>query len=139
MKKNLNCIRALIQKFDIGDKIYYIDKFIESLTGIDNISIHKAEKEADVIKKFRDFVGDSILVGHGVNNDINLLKDTYMRVFGEEFTNKYIDTQALGVFLDDREYSLVNLCNKYSIENIDTHRASSDACLLSNWQIASQV
>ncbi|MFR4807768.1 MAG: exonuclease domain-containing protein [Peptostreptococcus anaerobius] len=67
------------------------------------------------------------MVGHGVNNDINLLKDTYMRVFGEEFTNKYIDTQALGVFLDDREYSLVNLCNKYSIENIYTHRASSDA------------
>ncbi|CCY50214.1 PolC-type DNA polymerase III [Peptostreptococcus anaerobius] len=119
--------RLLSECEEFGDKIYYIDKFIESLTGIDNISIHKAEKEADVIKKFRDFVGDSILVGHGVNNDINLLKDTYMRVFGEEFTNKYIDTQALGVFLDDREYSLVNLCNKYSIENIDTHRASSDA------------
>lgn len=119
--------RLLSRCEEAGKEIYYIDKFIENLTGIDNKAIHGAEKESVVISRFRDFVGDSILVGHGVNNDIKLLKSTYKRVFGEDFTNKYIDTQTLGVFLDDKEYSLVSLCDKYNIENVDTHRASSDA------------
>src|SRR3712207_1681342 len=110
-----------------GHKIYYVDRFIEKLTGIDNPSIHRAQNEDEVIKKFRDFVGDSILVGHGVNNDINLLRETYQRVFGTHFVNLYIDTQVVGLFLDNKEYSLISLCDKYGIDNVDIHRARSDA------------
>ncbi|MEG0249801.1 MAG: exonuclease domain-containing protein [Peptostreptococcus sp.] len=110
-----------------GKKIYYIDKFIENLTGIDNKMISSAKNEADVIKEFYQFIGESVLIGHGMGNDLTIINKSFNRVLKKELTNYYLDTFVIALFLDDKEYSLVNLCNRFGIENQDIHRAKSDA------------
>lgn len=108
-------------------KIYYIDKFIENLTGINNRMIHSAPEEKGVIQKFYDFIQGYIIVGHGVGNDLNIINSTFNRVLKKDLKNQYIDTFVLGEFLDSKEYSLVNLCNRFEIDNKSIHRARSDA------------
>lgn len=110
-----------------GKKIYYIDKFIENLTGIDNKMISSAKNEANVIKEFYEFIGESVLVGHGMGNDLTIINKSFNRVLKKELTNNYLDTFVIALFLDNKEYSLVNLCNRFGIENQDIHRAKSDA------------
>lgn len=108
-------------------KIYYVDSFIENLTGIDNNMIHDATKELDAIESFYDFIGNNILIGHGTGNDLDLINRAFNRVLKKDLENKYLDTFLIALFLDEKEYSLVNLCNKFSIKNNNIHRARSDA------------
>ena len=110
-----------------GKKIYYVDKFIENLTGIDNNMIHEAAKESDAIENFYEFIGKNILIGHGTGNDLNLINRAFNRVLKKDLENQYLDTFLIALFLDEKEYSLVNLCNRFSIENNNIHRARSDA------------
>ncbi|MST62113.1 3'-5' exonuclease [Peptostreptococcus anaerobius] len=110
-----------------GKKIFYIDSFIEKLTGIDNKMIDNAIQESIVIKKFHSFIQDNVIVGHGMANDINLLNKAYNRVLGIDFVCSFVDTFELALIIDNAEYSLVNLCNKFGIDNKIVHRARSDA------------
>lgn len=110
-----------------GKKIFYIDSFIEKLTGIDNKMIDNAIQESIVIKKFHSFIQDNVIVGHGMANDINLLNKAYNRVLGIDFVCSFVDTFELALIIDNAEYSLVNLCNKFGIDNKIIHRARSDA------------
>lgn len=110
-----------------GKKIYYVDKFIENLTGIDNNMIHSAAKESEVIENFYDFIGENVLIGHGTGNDLNLINRAFNRVLKKGLENQYLDTFLIALFLDEKEYSLVNLCNRFEIENNNIHRARSDA------------
>ena len=110
-----------------GEEIYYIDEFIEELTGISNNMIHDAEDEYSVIGKFYDFIGDHVVVGHGMANDILQIKDAFERVLDIDFNNPCIDTFDLAEFAYDDKFSLVRLCEYLGIENIDAHRARSDA------------
>ncbi len=108
-------------------RIFYIDSFIEKLTGIDNKMIDNATPESIVIKKFHSFIQDNVIVGHGMANDINLLNKAYNRVLGIDFVCSFVDTFELALIIDNTEYSLVNLCNKFGIDNKIIHRARSDA------------
>lgn len=110
-----------------GKKIFYIDSFIEKLTGIDNKMIDNAIQESIVIKNFHSFIQDNVIVGHGMANDINLLNKAYNRVLGIDFVCSFVDTFELALIIDNAEYSLVNLCNKFGIDNKIIHRARSDA------------
>ncbi|SFE44490.1 3'-5' exonuclease [Peptostreptococcus sp. D1] len=108
-------------------KIFYIDSFIEKLTGIDNKMIDNATPESIVIKKFNSFIQNNIIVGHGMANDIHLLNNAYNRVLGIDFVCSFVDTFELALIIDNVEYSLVNLCTKFGIDNKIIHRARSDA------------
>ena len=110
-----------------GKKIYYVDKFIENLTGIDNNMINSAKKESEAIKDFYNFIGNCVLIGHGTGNDLNLINRAFNRVLKKDLENQYLDTFLIALFLDEKDYSLVNLCNRFGIENNNIHRARSDA------------
>lgn len=66
-----------------GQEIYYIDEFIEDLTGISNDMIFSAENEYSVIKKFYNFIGNLPVIGHGMGNDIREIKDAFDRILGD--------------------------------------------------------
>ncbi len=121
--------KGKVQSFCVENenKIYYVDKFIENLTGINNEMINKATKESIAIRKFYDFIGDSVIIGHGTGNDLNLINRAFNRVLKTDLENQYLDTFLIALFLDGKEYSLINLCNRFELENNNAHRAKSDA------------
>ena len=63
-----------------------IDSFIEALTGISNSDVSKASEPEIVLSQFADFIGDSVLIGHNVNFDINFLYDNFEKYLSKPLT-----------------------------------------------------
>ena len=49
----------------------------------------------EVLKEFREFAGDSILVGHNVNFDINFIYDKFEKYLETPLSNDFIDTMKI--------------------------------------------
>lgn len=86
---------SLIQPESMYDDGTYIDSFIEELTGITNVMLSTAPAIQSVLPQYKDFIGDSILVGHNVNFDINFIYDNFMKYLSQPLENDYIDTMRL--------------------------------------------
>ena len=111
-----------------GDKYYYVDSFITNLTHITNEMLDSAPEPKDVLKKFLSYIGDDILVGHNVNFDINFLFDNIKDMFGQEFSNDYVDTLRLSrrIHTELSHHTLATMSELYHIESSAAHRALSD-------------
>lgn len=95
---------------------------------------------AEFVPKFLEYIGNSILVGHHVGFDLQMLLKA-CKAFGlEDFPNPCVDTMNLAIRLEhgphaDRtqikreEYSLDALCARYGIITEDRHTAAGDAFL----------
>lgn len=95
---------------------------------------------AEFVPKFLEYIGNSILVGHHVGFDLQMLLKA-CKAFGlEDFPNPCVDTMNLAIRLEhgphaDRtqikreEYSLDALCVRYGIITEDRHTAAGDAFL----------
>ena len=84
-----------------------------------------------VIKQFRDFVGDSILIGHNINGcDIPHIQRAAKRA-GFKFDNKYLDTKKLALRIKNKykleNIKLTTISDFYGIDQKDAHRAWCDA------------
>lgn len=108
---------------------FEIDEFITDLTGITNDMLAGAPDAATVLKRFVDFVGDSLLVAHNANFDINFLYDSCEEVLNTPFSNSFVDTMRVAkrMFPDFEHYRLRDLVKYYGIEHKDAHRALGDA------------
>lgn len=108
---------------------------IHGLVGIaDAISVE------DFLRKLLPYLGNSIIVGHHIGFDLEMIL-RQLRSFGlAELPNPVIDTMHLAVRLEhgpqadwnriSREaYSLDQLCTRYGIETEDRHTAAGDAFL----------
>ena len=95
---------------------------------------------SDFVPNLLTYLGDSILVGHHLGFDLEMLIKT-CKAFGlEEFPNFCVDTMNLAIRLEqgpnaDRhhfkpeDYSLDALCDQYGIQKDDRHTAAGDAFL----------
>lgn len=110
-------------------EICYVDSFITSLTGITNEMLSKAPLATSVLPHLLDFIGDSILMAHNANFDINFLYDAYNKL-GVAFSNNFIDT--LRIFRKSlphlQHHRLIDIANELHISVDCQHRAESD-CL----------
>lgn len=108
----------------------YVDSFITDLTGITNEMLAKAPLPEQIIPAFLDFIGDSVLVGHNVNFDINFLYDA-AKECGRCLTNDFIDTMRIArkVFPDLKHHRLKDIAAVFSIDDKGAHRAEAD-CLV---------
>lgn len=111
-----------------GYKISYLSNFIKELTGISNIELDSAPDESSVITDVYDFIGDSVVVGHKVNFDINFLYDALLKHQAIYFKNDFIDTWRIARKLLKKldHYRLLDLANHYDIDNDQAHRALND-------------
>jgi DNA polymerase-3 subunit epsilon len=114
--------------------VYEIDEYITELTGITNEMLENAPKIDKVIPKFRQFISNSILVGHNVNFDINFLYDAFMNTLEESLSNDYIDTMRMSRFLlkELKHHRLVDLAYRYGIDSRGSHRSLKDCEITNN-------
>ena len=107
---------------------YEINSFITELTGITNEMLKDAPKIIDVIDKIIDFIGDSVIVGHNVNFDINFLYDNLMFIKKKTLSNDFEDTMRLSrkLFKDFPNHRLITCCEKLNQNHYPSHRAMSD-------------
>jgi DNA polymerase-3 subunit epsilon len=107
-----------------------IDLFITQLTGITNEMLNSAPPIKDVIRDYVTFIGDSIVVGHNINFDINFIYYNYYNICKEHFINNHMDTLRLArITLPHLEHHrLKDLIDYYNINSEQLHRGIND-CL----------
>lgn len=104
---------------------------IAKLTHITDEMLENEPPINEVIKAFKDFVGDSILVGHNIKNcDIPYIVRAAKKA-GVAFENSYFDTYRYAKVLKDanswENVKLEYLSKQFDIEQPDAHRAWCDA------------
>lgn len=124
-------------KFSCGEKVSEfttlvkpenkIDSYITQLTGITNEMVKDAPKVEKVLPSLMNFIGDSVIIAHNANFDINFLYDNNMFHFAEPFANNFIDTLRISrrLFKNIR-HRLVDLANEFKIPYTVRHRAMAD-------------
>jgi DNA polymerase III subunit epsilon len=100
----------------------------ESLAGLD---------EPEALTRFREYLGDGVIVGHHIGHDVETFNAGYERHFGFRLTNHSLDTMALTLNLERdgafagrdaiQQFSLDALCTLFDIIPHDRHTAPGDA------------
>lgn len=108
---------------------YEIDEFITELTGITNDMLLNAPDIKNVLPELLEFVGDSIVIAHNANYDINFLYDKCMNELDIPFKNDFIDTLRISrrLFKDFENHKLSTLVKNFNIEIDSLHRSLSDS------------
>jgi len=104
---------------------------IVRLTHITNEMVAGEPSVDEVIKKFKDFVGDSVLVGHNIKScDIPHITRAAKRA-GVNFDNAFFDTKKLASKLKESKgwenVKLPFLSKFYNVQQEEAHRAWCDA------------
>ncbi len=104
-----------------------IDSYITQLTGITNEMVKDAPKIEKILPDLMQFLGDSIVIAHNANFDINFLYDNFMSCMNQPFSNDFIDTMRISrkLFRGIR-HRLIDLANEFGIEVDVQHRSMAD-------------
>ncbi|WP_067921733.1 PolC-type DNA polymerase III [Alicyclobacillus shizuokensis] len=102
---------------------------ITELTGISPDMLAGQPKLPEAMARFREFVGDAVLVAHNAEFDVGFLHQCAKRIGMEDWTQPVIDTLALARLLypGEKNYRLKTLTNKFHIELVNHHRALADS------------
>lgn len=108
--------------------VSYVDDFIAGLTGITNDMLATAPVPADVFPRFRDFIGDSVLVGYNMSFDVNFLYTAFARTLGEPLKNDYVDIMRFSrkLFPGSPHHRLSDTAELCGVEYTNAHRAMRD-------------
>jgi len=86
--------------------------------------------EPDALKAFVDFIGNAILVGHHINFDIEMLNAALERLDCGRLKNEALDVDVMYrklTDINDKQFSLDDLCAIYKIPKSDRNSSSEDA------------
>lgn len=102
------------------------EKVVE-ITHITDDMVKDAETIEQVLPKFLEFVGDSVLVAHNAEFDVGFIKHN-ASLQQLKFDNTYIDTLKLAkdLFPDYKKYKLGIIADKLGIKVDVAHRALDD-------------
>ena len=105
----------------------YINEYITKLTGITNEMVKNSPKIEKVLPDLMNFLGDSVIVAHNANFDINFLYDNCMCCLNEPFINDFIDTMRISrrLFKEIR-HRLIDLTKEFGISFDVRHRSMTD-------------
>ena len=105
-----------------------IPNFITDITNIDNDMVKNEESIDVILPKFREYIGDRVIIAHNAKFDLKFL-NYYLEKMNLNPITKYICT--LELLKQNKSYKgknkkLETACKYYNIENINAHRADSD-------------
>jgi len=105
-----------------------VPSYITKLTGITTEMLETDGKDAtDVLKEFRAFAGEDIIVGHNVNFDINFIYDKCEKYLDNPLPNDFIDTMKIAKRLvDTPNYKLGTLAEYFCVDYNGAHRGLKD-------------
>ncbi len=116
-----------------------IPRMVQQITGITDPDVEGAPTIHDLIDDIIKFVGNSILVSHGVLNDISFLKNYAKTLRRIELENYYLCTHNLVTHLMPQlpAKSLSAVAEHFLCNVEDAHRALADAELTSHifWKL----
>ncbi|KAB7708086.1 PolC-type DNA polymerase III [Bacillus aerolatus] len=100
-----------------------------NLTGITDDLVQNAPEVEEVLKKFKGWTDDAILVAHNASFDMGFLNAGYTRYDLGKSVNPVIDTLELARFLYPtmKNHRLNTLAKKFDVELTQHHRAIYDA------------
>ncbi len=111
-----------------------LSAFTTKLTNITQDMVNHAETEEVCIEKWKDFIGDDVLVAHNASFDSGFINQAMIRHGYEALTNPVIDTLDLAKAMIEskRSYRLGAIAKHYKIAYDDgvAHRADYDAEVL---------
>ncbi|MEC2076943.1 PolC-type DNA polymerase III [Metabacillus fastidiosus] len=100
------------------------------LTGITDDMVRDAPNVDAVLQKFKEWIGNDVLVAHNASFDMGFLNVGYKNLLKTgKAENPVIDTLELGRFLypELKNHRLNTLCKRFDIELTQHHRAIYDA------------
>ncbi len=105
-----------------------ITPFVQKLTGITPNMVKTAPKFHEVAKRVVEITEGTTLVGHNIDFDYRMLRQSFKRL-GYEFKINTLDTITLAKKLipEEQSYSLGKLVKSLGIPLTNAHRASGDA------------
>lgn len=105
-----------------------IDDFITELTGITSEMLENAPEIGVALPQFLAFVGNSPVVGHNVNFDVNFIYDNAEYLGLPAFSNDFVDTLRISrrLYKDLENHKLSTLATHLCVEDTIEHRALSD-------------
>ena len=122
----------VVEKFDeLANPGRKIVPRIARLTHITDDMVADKPPVDEVLRMFRDFVGDSIVVGHNIkSSDLRYITKAADKA-GVHFDNPFLDTYVLAKqFKEQMNWEKLNLSylsSLYGFEHKEVHRAWSDA------------
>lgn len=102
--------------------------FVVQLTGISDELLMGAPRIHDVIRRFVDFLGEDIILGHNVEFDLNMVDAAYEASTGLSLNHNYIDTLRISRLLnpDSENHKLETLCSYFGVVRLLGHRGLED-------------
>ncbi|MFW6363651.1 MAG: PolC-type DNA polymerase III [Spirochaeta sp.] len=99
------------------------------VSGITDDMVANEDSVRDVLHRFIDFVGDTVLIAHNAQFDMGFLRAALLEYDLPDMKNLVIDTQKLAqkAFPGQKSYSLQNLITFLGIPPNTAHRAKDDA------------
>lgn len=107
-----------------------IDEFVVELTGITNEMVQGMPSIQQVIHEYISFIGDSLVVGHNANFDVNFLYDNVIECGLNPFSCDFVDTMRMSrrLFPEYQHHRLKDLKKRMQIDIVGQHRVVAD-CL----------
>jgi DNA polymerase-3 subunit epsilon len=101
-------------------------------------------EESVALRGFLKYLGNSVIVGHHIGFDVEVIQRACQRSFGIDLSNRWVDTMELTLHLEDagafealrervstrnpfRDFSLDGLCRLFHVDPHDRHTAAGDA------------
>ncbi|NPA55972.1 MAG: 3'-5' exonuclease [Epsilonproteobacteria bacterium] len=118
----------VIDTFNEFVKADYIPEAIRELTGINEKMLKNAKTQKEVLRKFKEFLGDAIFVAHDSYFDFNYIKSQLKKEGLGDLLNPEICTLTLSKkTIDASRYGLKYLIEELNLPKGDLHRALYDA------------
>ncbi len=100
----------------------------ERITGITDEMLKDQPPIEEVLPKFLEFLGDSVIIAHNASFDYRFIRYWVKKITGEDFEKPFIDTLSLSrALLTMSSYSLDKVASKLKLEKFQHHRAMDDA------------
>ena len=100
---------------------------VQEVTHITDEMVKDAPTIKEIMPKFLEFIGDSVLVAHNADFDTSFIRSNCEEL-GLQFNNTYIDTLRLAkdLFPDYKKYKLGIIADNLGIKVENAHRALDD-------------
>lgn len=118
----------IIDRFESFVYSDFVPDYIKRITNISQNDLIGAPKLKDILKEFKNFLGNSVFIAHNVRFDYNFISQSFQKFGFEELLNRRLCTINLAKkTIESERYGLSFLKEHLHIDIDNHHRAYADA------------